>query len=165
MFPNEPFRQGGYERIPRFSSQIDRSGDRRQMREIPGRSQSTRIETYPMRESPVRKGPSLPTIAKMDLSNQQKEFMLMSLPTDFENEKDDPLNEIIELQNSISSKVFMSVQEGFSALAKGAEIIGECPHLSKTSMNTEQTAYELEGRFRYVDQIQDGSATSLDDLL
>lgn len=165
MFPNEPFRQGGYDRIPRFSSQIERSSDRRQTREMPGRSQSTRIETYPMRESPVRKASTLPTISKMDLSGQQKEFMLLSLPTDFETDKDDPLNEIIELQNSISSKVFASVQDGFTAMTKGADIIGECPHLSKTSMNVEQTSYELEGRFRYVDQIQDGSATSLDDLL
>ena len=118
-----------------------------------------------MRESPVRKASTLPTISKMDLSGQQKEFMLLSLPTDFETDKDDPLNEIIELQNSISSKVFASVQDGFTAMTKGADIIGECPHLSKTSMNVEQTSYELEGRFRYVDQIQDGSATSLDDLL
>ena len=168
MYPNDPFRQPNYERIPRFPSQIDRQGERRPPREFPGRSLSTQVDRFTPREQQIpRKAPnlSLHPMSKAELSPKQNELILLSLPTDFEQDPDDPLTEIINLQSNISDQLLNVISKSCSATEQGISSIKSCPHCSKAYKDGEEIAYDLEGRYRYVDKIQDGSAASLEELL
>ena len=163
MHPND-FRQPNYERMPRFPSQMDRSGDRRP-REFPNRSQSTQIDRFPIREPPMRKGPNLPQMNRGELSQKSKQLILMSLPTDFQEDNDDPLNEIIRLQSSISDRFLKAISGSCEATIQGVESINKCPHLSTVYRECEDIRNDLDERYRYVEKIEDGSASNPENLL
>ena len=165
MYPNDPFRPPNYDRIPRFPSQIDRPPDRRP-REFPGRSQSTQIDRFTPRDPPMmRKGPNIPPMIKSELSQRQQQLVLLSLPTDFEIDPDDPLNEIISVQSEISENFLKTLDDECKATMHGIDTINKAPHCSKVYKDAEEISSDLTGRYRYVETIQDGSAANLEKLL
>lgn len=166
MFPPDQFNRGYQpDRIPRFASS-DRQMDGRSRREFPMRSQSTRIDMGSPRDVMMQRKSSLyPPMSKFDLSQRESDIEMIILPTDVTIEDDDPLKEIIQMQNSISEKFVNTLESSCKVISAATEIINECPKFSKAYKNAQQVGADLEMRVKYITAIEDGTDANLEDVL
>ena len=79
---------------------------------------------------------------------------------------DDPLNEIIQLQSSISDSFLETIKDSCDVTMEGViKTINKCPHLSAEFKDCEAINYDIDERYKHVEQIVDGTASKPETLL